>query len=215
MDGSRNIKKYKFFFLDIQKEEKWILSIIRQGYRLASVRTGTGRYDFVPCHFMDFEPVIKIDFRTFRKSDEFENYIALFEDSGWNHVSGTKTGGAQYFEKARATASEDIFSDKASRAERYKRIANMWLGLFCVYLPLSAVFSKNGLYNFNTFINWKELYLTPGLWEMTGIRFWRAFLFETPFAFGRGFSGFLFFLIVIFYVFFGIKALYWYYKEKK
>lgn len=32
----------------------------------------------------------------------------------------------------------------------------------------------------------REWYLTPGLWELKGISFWWAFLFETPFALMRG-----------------------------
>lgn len=32
----------------------------------------------------------------------------------------------------------------------------------------------------------KEWYLTPGLWDLEGLPFWWAFLFETPFALMRG-----------------------------
>lgn len=44
----------------------------------------------------------------------------------------------------------------------------------------------NGNFDPAVIINPKTLYFTPGLWDLTGLEFWRAFLFETPFALGRG-----------------------------
>lgn len=38
----------------------------------------------------------------------------------------------------------------------------------------------------NTVFSPKELYLTPDLWELKGVDFWWALLFETPFALMRG-----------------------------
>ena len=47
----------------------------------------------------EFEPTkpdhakIKVDYRTFKKQEDFEDYCALFEDSGWEHIAGTKSSG--------------------------------------------------------------------------------------------------------------------------
>lgn len=139
----------------------------------------------------------------------------LFEDSGWKHIYGDKDSGKQYFERAKADASEEIFSDSLSKAERNRRLSHVWLGLFAVYLPTLMVFSMNGIFDYHKMLHPKELYLTPGLWEMAGGQFWRHFLFETPFALARGFSGLLFLLIVFGYAYCGVKAYYWYWKEKK
>lgn len=206
--------KHKFFIYNVKKEEDWLENYRQQGYRLISVKTSTGRYEFEKVDDKAFIPKVKIDFRTFKKRDEFENYLAIFEDFRWHHIAGTKSNGVQYFEQMGPDADDDIFSDEVSKAERYKRISNMWLELFVVYLPILIVFKTSGIFDFSKILRLKELYYTPGLWEMRGAAFWGAFLFETPFALGRGFVGLLFLLIVLMYAWFGIKALYWYKKEK-
>lgn len=218
--------KHRLFFSNITKEEAWINRMIRQGFRLKKV--SWGRYEFEPLHLpdslettqsreKDFLPLVRIDFRTFSKKSDFADYLALFEDYGWNHIAGNKSNGIQYFEKMRPDCQEEIFSDSLSKAGRYWRISCLWLGLLALYLPLLVIYSGS-LLHFPSLSNWKELYYTPGLWDMEGPRFWAAFLFETPFAAGRALGGFfpLFLLVMsICYGFFALKALYWYWKEKE
>ena len=217
------MRRYKIFLINIKKEEDWIREIIRQGYRLVSVGNCLGFYNFEPCTTGTVPPVVRIDYRIFNKKAEFEDYVTIFEDSGWKHIGGTKSSGKQYFEKVSAEigaekekeATEDIFSDHLSKAERNKRISTMWFSLFCAYLPILVVFSMNGIFKFSTFFHLKSLYLTPGIWAKTGADFMRAFLIETPFALGRGFSGLLFLVLILGYAYFGLKALYWYHQENK
>ena len=83
---------------------------------------------------------IKIDFRKFRKREDFIDYCTLFEDSGWKHLAGTKSSGIQYFKRIDDTAGDDIFSDNNSKATRYKRYANMFFELAISYLPLLVYF---------------------------------------------------------------------------
>ncbi|MGB4659109.1 MAG: DUF2812 domain-containing protein [Mobilitalea sp.] len=224
------MRKYKIFLINIKKEEDWISEIIRQGYQLVSVGNCLGFYDFEPCTTGSVPPMVRIDYRIFKKKAEYEDYVAIFEDSGWKHIGGTKSSGKQYFEKVSAeigterdaevgteeetSATEDIFSDHLSKAERNKRISTMWFSLFCAYLPILVVFSMNGIFRFSTLLHPKSLYLTSGLWEKTGSDFARAFLFETPFAMGRGFSGLIILLLILGYAYFGLKSLYWYHREK-
>lgn len=43
--------------------------------------------------FRKVEPsntIIKIDYRTFKNNRDFEDYLALFKDSRWEHISGSK-----------------------------------------------------------------------------------------------------------------------------
>ena len=80
------------------------------------------------------------------------------------------------------------YYDVDSKAARYKRLSEMWLSLAACFIPLFAVLISTGAINITAFVKPKLLYYTPGLWEMSGTHFWRAFLFETPFAFLRGFS---------------------------
>jgi hypothetical protein len=177
------MRKYKFF-MDFDKEERWLEEMARQGYRLTK-KTSFG-YQFAQTEPED--AVIKIDFRTFRNRSDFEDYRALFEDSGWEHLAGTAYSGHQYFRKKDQAGREDIFSDYHSKAARYKRLSEMWFSLAVSYIPLLIVFHGTGIIDLSVLMDPKSLYLTPGLWEMSGMEFWRAFLFETPFALIRGFA---------------------------
>lgn len=206
--------KHKLFF-NPKKEEEWLEKLRMQRYQLINVRTWTCRYEFRKVNNQDDLPVVKIDYRNFKKRDEFENYIAMFEDSGWKHIAGTKSSVVQYFERSNSAAGDDIFSDAESKAGFYKRISNLWFEMFAVYCPLAIIFQTQGLFNFRSIFHLKELYYTPGLWEMDGAEFWSSFLFETPFALMRGLSTWLFLLIILMYAWFGIKSLYWCRKEKE
>ena len=55
-------------------------------------------------------------------------------------------------------------------------------------------------------LNMKAQYLTPGLWQMEGIEFWSALIFETPFALIR--SGALNLLILALALFTLVLLLY-------
>ena len=149
---------------------------------------------------------IKIDYRHFKSQQNFLEYSSLFEDSGWQHISGTRNSGNQYFKQVSDCNSEDIFSDDTSRAGRYKRLSYMMLTMFLLFYPFVIIAFTQGTLGLEAFTNPRALYLTPYLWELSGFEFWRAFLFETPFALMRGFSisiGLLFFLA---YVFLAIKS---------
>src|SRR5690625_3966051 len=118
-------KMYKYrFFLDFDKEEKWLEQLAREGFHLKKVSFGY--------LFQRGEPInatIKIDFRKFGKKEDFINYRTLFEDSGWKHLAGTKNSGMQYFQKVNEPAGNDIFSDTDSKASRYKRLSQMFFTL--------------------------------------------------------------------------------------
>ncbi len=220
------MRKYRLFFTNISKEEAWINQITAQGYRLKKIAPFLGQYTFEEHQpiaknssqeFSNTEtsfPQVRIDFRIFSKQETFKDYLNLFEDYGWRHIAGTKSSGFQYFEQTHPGCDDEIFSDPSSRAGCYQRISHFCLELVILYLPLLIMFSSSGRL-IPDFQHWKEWYFTPGLWEMSGKNFWAAFLFETPFALGRGLSAALFLIILICYGYFGLKALYYYQKEKK
>jgi len=159
--------------------------------------------------FRKVEPsntIIKIDYRTFKNNRDFEDYLALFKDSGWEHISGSKYSGNQYFKTVNESGEADIFSDIPSKAARYKRLSNMWLTTAISYLPILIVLIMTKTIDVNVFFNPKSLYYTPGLWERTGISFWKAFLFETPFAVMRGFSWLFFPALIVLYFAFAVKV---------
>lgn len=190
---------YKFkLFIDFDKEAKWLEEMAKQGYHLQST--------FIGYQFKRGEPetaTIKIDFRKFKHQADFIDYCTMFADGGWEHIVEKKSSGIQYFKRKDDTLVDDIFSDDYSKAARYKRYATMFFQIALAYLPLFIVFVMTDIINFEAFLNPKALYFTPGLWEKTGSSFWFSFLFETPFAFMRGFAWTFIPLTILLYILFG------------
>lgn len=194
------MRKFKFF-TSFEKEEQWLNVMAKQGFHLTNKSTS---YEFE--HGKTDNTVIKIDYRKFKKQEDFEDYCALFEDSGWNHISGTKRSGYQYFKKANVDGNEDIFSDVDSKAGRYKRLSEMWISLVSILTPVFVVLLLTNSIDGAALLNPKLLYYTPGLWEETGVDFWRAFLFETPFVLFRGALWGIIPIMIILYLIFALKA---------
>lgn len=197
--------KWKTFF-DFHKEELWLADMSRNGYRL--IKSVNGYYTFDYSNDRT-EYTYKIDYRTFYKDTDYRNYCTLFEDSGWKHIAGSKWSGSQYFVKIRPDAGDDIFSDNLSRAGRYKRISSLWLSFVFFYSFMLFTVIANKTIALNQF------YLTPGLWDMKGWHFVKAFAFETPFALLRLFPFVIYPVIIAYYVYFAIKSLTLYKKEMK
>ncbi|MBD7936439.1 MULTISPECIES: DUF2812 domain-containing protein [Cytobacillus] len=194
------MRKFKLF-IDFDKEEQWLEEMASKGYQLDSTNFGY--------KFRLAEPKakkIKIDFRKFRHSTDFWDYITLFEDSGWRHLAGSKYSGIQYFEKVDDRAIDDIFSDNDSKAKRYKRYAHSSLILAISNFPLLICLYFTGIIDPVYLIRPRELYLTPGLWDKSGTSFWFSFIFETPFALFRGAAWTFIPLSILSYLFFSYKA---------
>ena len=169
------------FILDFDKEEAWLNQMAAEGY-LPVGATGP-LYTFEPV-----EPataVVRVDYRPPMKRPDFADYVNLFEDSGWRHLAGSHHGGPQYFASFSSDAKTDIFSDTASKAQRYRRSIAIY-GL--VSTPVLAVVIAlwiQGTIGLRTLTSPKDWYLTPGLWQMQGPEFVGAFLFETIFVLFR------------------------------
>lgn len=183
-------------FINYNKEEKWLNEMSKKGYEPTNASFG---YTFTNINPEDI--TYKIDYRTFKTKEDFINYCTIFEDSGWKHILGSKYSRKQYFKKVSEDSNDDIFSDRISKANRYKRASNLWLSFASVYFLILIVFALKGMINLNAFINPKELYYTPGLWESTGLTFLLKFLFETPFALGRGFFWLIYPISIVGYIY--------------
>ena len=199
--------KWKFF-IDFEKEEKWLQDMSKQGMQLEKAAFG---YTFR--HTKPEDANIRIDYRTFKTKNDFLDYCTLFEDSGWKHIAGKKNSGTQYFKKIDQDGNDDIFSDKQSKAGKYKRLSNYFFQFALFYLPILFTFFMVDIIDFKVFINPKLLYYTPGLWEMSGKSFWFAFLFETPFAFMRGFLWLIIPIMTLLFIIYGYKARKLYQRE--
>lgn len=199
--------KWKFF-IDFEKEEKWLQEMARQGLELEKATFG---YTFR--HTSPEDTIIRIDYRTFKKEDDFVDYCTLFEDSGWKHIAGKKSSGTQYFKKVNENGNDDIFSDKQSKAGKYKRLSEYFFQFALAYFPILFIFLMIDIIDFKALINPKLLYYTPGLWELSGKSFWFAFLFETPFALMRGFLWLIIPLMIVLFIIYGYKARKLYQRE--
>lgn len=189
------MKKFKVF-VDISEEEKYLNEMANKGYFLKKY-SSFGRY-----HFVEGEPKdlhYRVDYRVFKKKDDFDDYISLFKDAGWNHVYGTCQSGSQYFLPKSQDSTEDIFSDVESKAGRYLRFMKATiLGLISFVVSLIIIFFSA---NFNLS---KLTFLTPGLWDMHGGEFWRAFWFELPFVLLRTIPPII---LIIFTIVYGVWAI--------
>ena len=194
------MRKFKFF-IDFEKEEKWLEEMAKKGYHLQNTTFG---YKFI--EGKSEQATIKIDFRKFKRNADFVDYCTMFADSGWKHLTGSKGSGIQYFKKTNDSIGDEIFSDHHSKAARYKRYSDMFISLAVSYLPLFIIFYLTDIVDFDAFINPKELYFTPGLWDKSGISFWFSFLFETPFALMRGFIWLVIPVTIISYLIFAYKS---------
>ncbi len=91
----------------------------------------------------------------------------------------------------------------------------MYISLSMCYLPIFVALIMTGAIHGEALWNPKLLYLTPGIWEKSGLDFWGAFLFETPFAFFRGVTWLLFPALIVLFLIFSSKAEQRYRKSNK
>ncbi|HWK21488.1 MAG TPA: DUF2812 domain-containing protein [Ureibacillus sp.] len=162
------MRKFKIFF-DIEKEEKWLNEQLQKGYHCTHI-SGLGVYTFEKSNK---NYVMRLDYQDYLSKDKFEEYKGIHEDFGWNFIKGSSIGGVHYWQKEDDHQNE-LFSDRQSTSNYYKRLMGYSSGLGIVFLLFSYMLYKDS-----------GLYLTEGLWNMKGDLFWKALLFETPFVFLR------------------------------
>lgn len=197
------MKKFRIF-LSLKKEEEWINSIQEEGYRLVSVSSVMPMYTFEKLANKEmFIPYVRLDFREkSMKKIEYDDYVTLFSDSGWKLIKGSRSGGAQYFQQEYPNVTREIFSDTDSQEsvkKRYVKYGYTYGILFLLYFYILFSFSSNS-WSLNNILNIKSWYFTQGLWEMKGILFWKALIFETPFVLLRVLPLFFFLFLGIYYL---------------
>ena len=197
-------------FINFDKEEKWLRDMASKGYELNDISIlGYGFRKAKPN-----DTVIRIDYRSFKNDGEYREYLSFFQDCGWQRIAGSRFTGLQYFKKISSDSSDHIFSDNISRAARYKKLSLTWLFLTITYLLLFVSLITNKNIDIKALFDFKLTYYTPGLWKMTGIKFWSHFLFETPFAVGRSFVWLIIPIGIIIAICFTLKARNLYIKQK-
>lgn len=167
------MRKFRIFW-DFEAEEIYLHEMAAKGQILRKYSM-FGVYQFVKGEPMDLN--YKVDYKSFKNQQEYDNYVTLFEDAGWKMISGGRHAGSQYFLPMNAQAGSEIFSDVESASARYKKLYEMCTCTAALFTCDMVIFF-NGRNNYLS--TWG--FLTPGLWERTGRDFWMAFLFELPFA---------------------------------
>lgn len=140
------IKKFKkvvkvFFVWQDDKEEIWLREMAQKGWILES-------YTFLIYNFYKSETkdyIYKIDYKSIKNSD-MDEYLQIFEDAGWEHV--TRCLNWHYFRsEADKFLLPDIYSDTNSKIEKYKRV--LWL-----IMPLTIFNISNLLNMINSNRSW-------------------------------------------------------------
>lgn len=125
MFKNSNVKKIIKKFNNFTEEEQWLQSMLNDGWMLKSYDSE----DIDDCLYV-FEPVqdaeqknliYKIDFRSFNKKDDFQEYKSIFEDAGWTVLAKSKSYSKQIFYTDNQNANRNIFSDTESYKEREKQ----------------------------------------------------------------------------------------------
>jgi len=203
------MKAYKIFFNTL-KEEKWIQELAEDGWLIEKIGFG---YTFRKVEKKLYN--LKMDYRIFSKQDEFEEYVTMYEDFGWKHIAGDKSSGSQYFIHEDNEMQSELFSDEDSQRARIMRIRKMLRQTMAIALVFFTVLLSQKSITISALINPKKLYLTPGLWDMSGSAFWSAFWSETPFVLFRGLFMYALPIMIIIYIIFSYKVQHEYNKSLK
>ena len=167
------MKKLKLF-LNAQKEEQWLNKMLQKGWKLKRINE-LNMYTFEKTS--NKEQNIRLDCQSFASEQKFQQYKALYEEFGWIHVRGSRFSTLQYWINP-TNKDDSLFSDRLSKNYYFQRLSKTYGA--CAFLFLFITFCI--FQNTAQFLNLKDAYFTPGLWDKNGFDFLGAFLFETPFA---------------------------------
>lgn len=190
------MKKFKLF-IDMKKEEQYLKEMAEKGWGLVKY-SAYNRYTFEKIHPESLS--YRIDYQMFKKKGDYTDYLTLFEDSGWKHISGSQSSGFHFFLPENDNNQElDIFSDSQSSRARYKRLYNqatIWLALMIVYFILLQP----------SFENISSWYLAPTIWEYSGLQLVGMIVMQTFFVLIQLLPMLFFMASAIIYALIGTKA---------
>ncbi|RWZ60602.1 DUF2812 domain-containing protein [Halobacillus fulvus] len=120
-----------FFAWQDQAEEKWLTDMAEQGLLFSKYQFGL--YTFHKSEPADY--VYKLDYKASSDQD-FEEYVTIFEDAGWEHVD--RFHGWHYFRKLKSISEEEpaIYSDHSSESQKYKSLVNFLIPIFLMTVAI-------------------------------------------------------------------------------
>ncbi|MGM0219036.1 DUF2812 domain-containing protein [Enterococcus sp. AZ126] len=190
------MKKVRMF-VDLKKEEQYLKKMAEQGWGLVKYSSwNVYTFEKITPKTLNY----RIDYQIFKKKADYIAYLTLFEDSGWQHISGTKSSGFQFFAPLNSKNQDlDIFSDASSSNERYKRLydqAIMWAALMILYFMILQPSFKN-------ISSW---YLTPSIWAYTGPQLFGMIIMQTFFLIIQIMPMMFFMFVAVYFTIMGIKT---------
>lgn len=135
------VKKFSKKFETFEAEEKWLMELAQDGWRLVSYEDNdveTNTYKFVKDSSAS-QLHYQIDYRSFNKKSDYEEYKALFTEAGWTMLSKSWIYSKHIFI---STTKNKIFSDNISQIEREinrYRVAKLYGGLFVLQAIITAI----------------------------------------------------------------------------
>lgn len=161
---NRAVKKITRKFSDFIEEEQWLQSMLKDGWILKSYDLeDDDDYQYV------FEPInneaqknlmYRIDFREFRKTEEFVKYKVTFEDAKWTLLSRNKYYSKHIFFSERTNSyHREIFSKQSSYTKRKQRKMSSCLlaalisfSVFFMSVVLYIIFDKTSIIGASLFL---------------------------------------------------------------
>lgn len=190
------MKKFKLF-IDMKKEEQYLKEMAEKGWGLVKY-SAYNLYTFEKIHPESLS--YRIDYQMFKKKGDYTDYLTLFEDSGWKHISGSQSSGFHFFLPENDNNQDlDIFSDSQSSRARYKRLYNqatLWVALMIVYFILLQP----------SFENISSWYLAPTIWEYSGLQLVGMIVMQTFFVLIQLLPMLIFMSGAVIYALIGTKA---------
>ena len=121
------MKKVKYrFYLDYDKEEKWINKMAGEGWHLT--KCILGRFVFTKGEPGAF--IYRNEFISGMSRKEREEYFEILKESGVTIIN--EFGGWIYMKRAAAEGPFEIYTDAKSKIGYYKRMLNIFLLLFII-----------------------------------------------------------------------------------
>ena len=125
-------------FSSFELEEKWLNEMAYDGWHLVSYDS-----EIIDDCTYKFEKDVnassfnyRIDYRTFTNKEDFDDYVQLFEETGWTALSENYRYNKHIFV---STSKGAIFSDEATRIEREKNRAKTTKLYFVGSLAYTAI----------------------------------------------------------------------------
>ncbi|UCD98247.1 MAG: DUF2812 domain-containing protein [Chloroflexota bacterium] len=134
----KTLRKFKWFWAwQDEAEEAWLREMAKNGWHLSQIVFPTV-YEFRSGELKDI--VYRLDYRAHWRMEK-DDYMQLFQDSGWEHVQ--ETAGWHYFRQL-THAGEDleIFTDAESKIDKYQRLLT-FLGILALPLIVLIINFRN------------------------------------------------------------------------